>query len=130
MITLAELRLEAGDGQSAADMLHEALEHAEQQCRAAHVALARAHLARLPGSDVETALEAIASAGELGQTAEIQWLLWQATSDREHLKAAKRMLDEQLAKVPTEYHAAMCTTVRVNRDILAAWQAHGGEESS
>ena len=127
---MSELRFEAGDAESAEDMLHEAVELSEQQGRAGRVALARAHLARLPGSDVEAALEAIASAGELGQTAEIQWLLWQATRDREHLKAAKRLLDESLAKVPPEYHEAMCSNHRVNREILAAWQEHGGEESS
>ena len=34
---------------------------------------------------------------------------------------AKRLLDEALAMVPAEYHEAMLTNVRVNREITAAW---------
>ena len=39
---------------------------------------------------------------------------------RAHLAEAKRLLDESLSKVPPEYHAAMLTNLRVNRDIMAA----------
>lgn len=120
LIALAELRIEAGDARSAADMLHEALELAEQQSRPQVVALAHAHLARLQGGDVDAALGAIEKAGDEGQTAEMWWHLGQATHDRSHLDTAKRLLDEQLAKVPEEYHEAMRTNVRVNRQILAA----------
>ena len=50
------------------------------------------------------------------------------TSTRTHLEESKRLLDEQLAMVPDEHHEAMCTKVRVNREILAAWAAHEPEE--
>ena len=55
-------------------------------------------------------------------------VLWQANDDHEHLEAAKRLLDEQLSKVPSEFHEAMCSNLRVNREILAAWREHGGGE--
>jgi len=37
------------------------------------------------------------------------------------------LLDESLANVPEEFHEPMCTNVRVNREILAAWQAEFGD---
>ena len=55
-------------------------------------------------------------------TAKIEYLLWQANHDRVHLEQAKSLLDEELAKVPGEFHEAMCTNLRVNREILAAWR--------
>ena len=56
----------------------------------------------------------------------MRWLLYQATGDRAHLEAAKRLLDEALARVPAEYHESMCRNRRVNREILEAWEAQGG----
>ena len=47
-------------------------------------------------------------------------LLWQATGDRAHLEESKRLLDEALGKVPAEYHEAMRTNLRLNREIMAA----------
>ena len=80
----------------------------------------RPSLAGLPGGDAQAAVQALAEAGAEGDTAGVRWHLWLAAGDRAHLAAAKRLLDESLAKVPTEYHAAMLSNVRLNREITAA----------
>jgi hypothetical protein len=85
-------------------------------------------LACLPGGDSSAAVSALDEIGEAEDSAGLRWSLHQATGERAHLEAAKRLLDEQLAKVPGEYHEAMCTNLRVNREILAAWEEHGAEE--
>ena len=46
--------------------------------------------------------------------------------DRAHLEEAKRLLDETLANVPVEHHEAMLTNLRVNREIMAAWNGESG----
>ncbi len=58
--------------------------------------------------------------GDYSPPTDYAWYLAQATQ-------AKRVLDEQLAKVPSEFHQAMCTNVHVSREILAASQEHGAE---
>ena len=57
---------------------------------------------------------------------EARFLLWKATGDRAHLEEAKRLLDESLANVPEEYHEAMLTNLRGNREIMAAWNGESG----
>jgi hypothetical protein len=78
------------------------------------------HLACLPGGDAKAAAEALAAAGADAESAGLRFLLWQATGERAHLAAAKRLLDESFAKMPPEHHAAMLANVRVNREIAAA----------
>ena len=90
------------------------------------LAMATTMLACLPGGDTDAAVLAVAEAGDVYCPTRLRWLLFEATGDREHLKQAKSTLDQQLAKVPNEYHEAMCTSVRVNRQILAAWEEHVG----
>ena len=87
-------------------------------------------LACLPGGDATDALAAFTEHDErldAEQHREARHLLWKATGDRAHLEAAKRLLDEALAPVPAEYHESMCRNLRVNREILEAWAAQGGE---
>jgi hypothetical protein len=59
---------------------------------------------------------------------EARYLLWRTTGDRAHLEEAKHLLDESLANVPEEYHEAMLTNLRLNREIMAAWQGEFGDE--
>ena len=82
-------------------------------------------LACLPGGDARAAEEALAAAGADADSAELRFLLFQATGERAHLAAGKRLLEESLAKVPEEHHAAMLTNVRVNREIVAAAKEQG-----
>ena len=56
----------------------------------------------------------------------VRSLLFRATGDRAHLDEAKRLLDESLANVPEEYHESMLTNLRLNREIMAAWNGESG----
>ncbi|MCE9637759.1 MAG: hypothetical protein K8T90_18825, partial [Planctomycetes bacterium] len=90
--------------------------------------LARCELSVLPGGEASDAVSAFtAHQGELrlDECREARLLLWRATGDRTHISEAKRLLDEALAKVPAEYHAAMLANVRVNREIAAAAEEQG-----
>lgn len=120
LIQLADLHRRTGDPVAARAALDEALSLYREQERLGDVARALALLACLPGGDADAALAAIAEAGEAGESREIRWLLYQATGEVAHLAAAKRLLDEALAKVPEEYHEGMLANVRVNREIAAA----------
>ncbi len=48
------------------------------------------------------------------------------TGDRAHPGEAKRLVDESPATVPEEYHEAMLANLRVNREIMAAWNRERG----
>jgi hypothetical protein len=61
---------------------------------------------------------------------EARLLLWRCTADRAHLAEAKRLLDDVIAKNPPEHHESMCTNLRVNREILAAWREEFGDEGA
>ncbi len=125
LIEIAELHRRSGDAESARTALEEALRLSREQGRAAQAAHALAILACLPRGDAAAAVAALAAAGTDADTAGVRWLLWEATGDRTHLAAAKRLLDESLAKVPAEHHAAMLANVRANREIAAAAKAAG-----
>jgi tetratricopeptide (TPR) repeat protein len=138
LIAVASLRRRAGETESARSALEESLRIAREHGWTARSALALAILACLPGGAprdrsrdgpaspgamATAAVDALAAAGPDAETAGVRWLLWQATGDKAHLAAAKRLLDETLAKVPAEHHAAMLANVRVNREIAAAAEA-------
>ena len=93
--------------------------------------LALCELAALPDGDVETAAASFAENESRLSRADrrrARLLLWLATRDPAHLDEAKRLLDEALALVPDEYHDAMLTDVRVNREIMEAWNEEFGED--
>ncbi len=119
-----DLHRRAGDMDAARAVLDEAVTLCRDMERAAQLALAATLLACLPGGDSEAAMLALAEIGDTDDSPGLRWLLHQATGERVYLEQAKRLLDEQLAKVPEEYHDAMCTNLRVHREILAAWQQH------
>ena len=52
----------------------------------------------------------------------MRWLLFRATGDRAHLEEAKRLLDESVAHVDEETRTSMLTNLRLNREIMAAWE--------
>jgi len=124
---LGDIQRRAGDVEAARTALEEAGALSRDIGRTGSVALAEAMLACLPGADSEAAVLALSEIGEHGDSPQLRWLLHQATGDHSHLEQAKSLLDEQLAKVPEEFHEAMCTNLRVNRETLAAWRAHRAE---
>jgi len=88
--------------------------------------LARCTLALLAGGDSDDALVAYAENEErldVEDRREARYLLWCATGDPAHLQDAKRLLDEAVANVDDTTRHSMLTNRRVNREIVAAWQA-------
>ena len=130
LLAMADVHLQSGasggERDAARKAATEALELSREQGRTAQTARALALLARLPGGDVQAAVAALTDLAAADGSAEVYWLLWQATGDREHLAASKRKLDESLTHVAAEYHEAMLTNVRLNREIVAAYPAGTG----
>jgi serine/threonine protein kinase/tetratricopeptide (TPR) repeat protein len=125
LVLVADLHQRSGEAETARSELTEALQLLHEHGRADEAALALAMLACLSGGDAREAVAALAEAGADKDSARVRWLLWQATRDRSHLVAAKRLLDELLAKVPAEHHAAMLANVRLHREIVAAARDNG-----
>ena len=59
------------------------------------------------------------------QIIEARFLLWKATHDVAHLTKAKRLLEYRVEHAPEEYRESMLKNVRLNREIMAAWEASG-----
>ena len=81
----------------------------------------------MPEGDVEEAKADLAEAGEGGKKKKRKYYLWKATGKREHLAEAKRLLDYRVEHAPEEYRESMLKNVRLNREIMEAWEEHGGE---
>jgi tetratricopeptide (TPR) repeat protein len=127
-LALGALSRELRDDSGARDLWARSLESSSQLGTVGVEALTRLYQANLPGGDVRSAETFFrAHEGRLSTEERIQsrWLLWKAIGERSHLVAAKLLLDESLAKVPAEHHAAMLANVRVNREIAAAAKAAG-----
>ena len=91
-------------------------------------ALILALLARLSGDETDDAKAALRVAGLDSDTLEALHHLWKATKDPAYLAEAKRLLDYRVEHAPEEYHGAMLTNVRVNREIMQAWEAEEADE--
>jgi tetratricopeptide (TPR) repeat protein len=125
LLQIGDVQRRAGDAEAARTALEEALALSREQDRRPQVALALALFACLPGGDAAVAVAALADAGEASDSPRLRWLLFQATGDRAHLEAAKRLLDAALAKNPPEHHEAMLTNLRLHREIAEAARAAG-----
>ncbi len=128
-LLLGSLRAAAGDEESGRESLAAACSLAKDVGIPGVETLARCELALLPGGDAKDALAAFTEHDErldAEERRQARFLLWRATGDRAHLEEAKRLLDESLANVPVEYHESMLTNLRVNREIMAAWNAETG----
>jgi tetratricopeptide (TPR) repeat protein len=94
--------------------------------------LALCDLAAHLGGDPDAALASFAAIADrlsAFDRREAHLLLWLATREATHLQEAKQRVDDALAAAPEQHRDAMRQNVRVNRDILAAWEAeHGGGE--
>ncbi len=60
---------------------------------------------------------------------EARFCLWQATADRAHLEAAHRLLMYTREHVSEQYRDTMFQNVPLNRDIMKAWEEHGGKHA-
>ncbi len=97
--------------------------------------LARCALAQSAGDalDAPDAQDALAAFTrneerlEAGERLRARHLLWKATGDSAHLAEAKRLLDESVAHVDNETRGSMLANLRVNREIMARWDEHGGD---
>ncbi len=117
---LGELLWRGGDADGAAAAFRQAAE-TYRQGNAGQLTVALAFLACLPGGDAATAEAALQDAGPDGDAPGPRYYLWRATAKREHLEAAKRLLDGLVERAPEAYRTSMCENVRTNREILAAW---------
>ena len=123
LLHLGEVLALAGEAAEACAALEEGVALARELGADAMAAGLVAELAALPGGDAAPALAALAELDGRHDTPELRWTLHRATGDREHLDEAKRLLDEQLTRIPAELHEPIRRNVRVAREILAAW--HG-----
>jgi tetratricopeptide (TPR) repeat protein len=128
LLAIGDLHRRAGRFEDAREALDEAAGLAQEVRMGRELALARAHLACLPGATDETVRAAAAPIDDEDDSAYRRLLLYRATGDSGQLVVAKRLLDELLAKNPPEFHEGMCRNVRVNREIMDAWREKFGED--
>ncbi|MHC5012104.1 MAG: tetratricopeptide repeat protein, partial [Planctomycetota bacterium] len=122
MIQLAEIRRRVGDERGAREAIREAIDMSRRHRNAVELAHALALRARLPGERPDEALAALDEAGEGANTPEVRYHLWMATGEHEHLAEAKRRLDYRVEHAPEAYRPSMLENVRMNREIMDAWE--------
>jgi tetratricopeptide (TPR) repeat protein len=123
---LGSLRAAAGAGERARETLAEALELAREVGDTETELLVHCELALLPDGDAADALAAFAEHGGRlwpEERRRARLLLWKITGNRTHLVEAKRLLDEAAGAADEETRALMLSSVRVNREIVAACRA-------
>ncbi len=124
-LVLGSLQAASSDGPAGRRSLETARDLAAQIGVAGVVTLAHCELALLPGGDAEDALRTFTENEERLSTEEhreARYLLWKATGDGTYIEEAKRLLDESVAHVPDDIRKSMLQNLRVNREIMAAWE--------
>ena len=124
-LALGSLRAAARSGTGGRESLTAARDLARELDFPVQETLARCELALLPGGDAEDALEAFAEFEgrlEAAERRDAHYLLFRATGDLAHLEEAKRLLDESVVILGDETRQRVLTTLRVPREIMAAWQ--------
>ncbi len=124
------IELRAGRVEAARDLIEERLELARADEDPVNEALALTLATRLPGAAVVLAERAFAAHGERLEARvrmEAGLRLYEATAKPRHLEEAKRLLDESVAQVDEETRTSMLTHLRLNREIMAAWEGDPGE---
>ena len=118
-----------GRGADGLVLVREALEIARASTSSDGLVLATSLLAEHDGFDpVEAAriLDEHKSASDAIVVMESHIRLWRASGDPAQLTAAKALLDAAVADAPEPFRESMLTNVPVHRDIVAAWNVHGG----
>jgi hypothetical protein len=93
------------------------------------ILLATVELARLAGGDVQAALDTFEEHEErvdFPDRLSVRFRLWELTRDRTHLAEAKRLLDFAVEHAPEDCRDSMIENVPLHRDIMRAWEDHGG----
>ena len=127
LIQQGEIHWRAGRSDEARKSLDEAVDLLRDQPCNPERAHALALFACLSDGDPTPAEEALHEAGDGGNTPETRYYLWRATGKHEHLAEAKRLLDYRIEHAPEEYRESMLKNVRLNREIMEAWEEHGEE---
>jgi tetratricopeptide (TPR) repeat protein len=129
LVALGGTRLARGDANQARADLDEALALAREVQQPGTILLATVCRARLAGGDIDGALAALAEHEERVRhetRTKARFHLWELTEDKTHLEEAKRLLDFAVEHSPEEYRTSILENVPLHRDIMRAWEEHGG----
>ncbi len=130
-VEASDLVTESGDIEAAAAHL----DRAEALCREAgrlhdllDVLCVRVRLLDSDAGGLLAALELYEAGSPFSTRMEARLLLWRLTKDHAHLTEAKRLLDHLVEHAPEKYRESMLKNVRLNREIMEAWEEHCGGE--
>jgi tetratricopeptide (TPR) repeat protein len=129
LVALGEIELEQGRHESAVEHLEEALALPQGAQEPGRILLGAVHRARLPSGDTDAALSALQEHEQRvphNAKLDARYHLWKLTNDKTHLTEAKRLLDFAVEHSPEEYRTSMLENVPLHRDIMRAWEEHGG----
>ncbi|MHC4164902.1 MAG: tetratricopeptide repeat protein [Planctomycetota bacterium] len=130
LVALGGIELKRGDPESAVAHLDEALTLAREVKEPNVILVATVYRARLPGGNIEAAqaaLEEHEERAEHGTKMDACFRLWELTKYEAHLAEAKRLLDFAVEHSPEDCRTSMIENVPLHRDIMEAWEAHGGD---
>ncbi|MHC4504827.1 MAG: tetratricopeptide repeat protein, partial [Planctomycetota bacterium] len=133
LVAMGAIELRQDDHESAIAHLEEALSLSQEVKQPKTILLATVHRARLPGRGIEPALAALEEHEQRvphDTKTECRYRLWELAEDKAHLAEAKRLLDFAVEQSPDEYRDSMIENVPLHRDIMRAWEGHGGEGAS
>jgi tetratricopeptide (TPR) repeat protein len=125
LLAVGVLLAELGDAGGATVSLLRARELADSSGFGRIAALSRCHLACMPGGDADDAVrEFLAQQDRLDDeaTREARLLLYRATGDEAHLRAAKGLVDDALSNVSDDLRERMLRNVPLHRDIVSIWE--------
>jgi tetratricopeptide (TPR) repeat protein len=108
----------------------EAFEIATRTGAPAPAVLAASHLALIPGGNVQTALESLSTHGaqlDHQERMDVSFALWKATGNRDHLLDAHQRLLYLQEHAPEGCRDSIIEAVPLNRELMHAWERHGGE---
>jgi tetratricopeptide (TPR) repeat protein len=129
LAALGRMEWKRGDPESAVAHLEEALTLAREATAPLTGVLAGVYRALLPGGNIEGALAAFRQCEDrVGHTERMEARIrfWELTQDKAHLDEAHRLLRFAVEHAPEERRDSMIENVPLHRDILKAWEEHGG----
>jgi len=130
LLALGRLEAAQGDERVATAHIEEAVTLAGELKSPGVILSAAIERARLAGGDIQAALAAFAEHEERvgpDEKTNARFRLWELTSDKTHLEEAHRLLCYARDHSPEDCRTSMIENVPVHRDIMKAWEAHGGD---